>query len=276
LSPARKHASALRPARRGEPRALGLGAGRLLVLLAEWERQTRQVPRIERGEHVALVLDRIGAAGEQKPSLPLDDARVVARHQVLGAGAPRERQQLGEAEAAVAARARIRRLAARIAAHERRHDRAPELLAEVERHVRHAEAVARLARRDHALGRAAGALGVRPLRIEPEAKRHTHRVRQGAQERDRAVHAAAHRHRDPARTRPRAEGRPERVRKRIHDQGLAPDCRRLEEGQAREVALEARRVRLDDPLTVDHQADRRPFAGAARVSEGLVHRRHGR
>src|SRR5438874_13281263 len=93
--------------------------------------------------------------------------------QRLRAGPARKREQLGETEAAVAARAGIRRLAARVAAHERGHHRATELLPEIERHVGDTEPVTRLARRDHALGRAAGALGVRPARVEPEAQRHT-------------------------------------------------------------------------------------------------------
>ena len=50
----------------------------------------------------------------------LRDARVVAGREPVAAGAAREREQLREAEAAVAADARVRRLAARIAAHERR------------------------------------------------------------------------------------------------------------------------------------------------------------
>ena len=47
-----------------------------------------------------------------------DDARVVARREAGGAGAAREREQLGEAEAAVAADARVRRLALGVAGDE--------------------------------------------------------------------------------------------------------------------------------------------------------------
>ena len=194
----------------------------------------------------------------------------MAGREALGAGAPREGEQLGEAEAAVAARARVRRLAARVAADEGRDDRAAELLAQVERHVRHAEPVARLACRDHALGRAARALGVGPGRVEPEPQRHADRVRQRAQQRDGAVDAAAHRDGDASGRRLGAEDRPERVCERVDGERLAADRRRLEQRQSREVAVEPRRVRLDDPVAVDAQADGGPLAAAARVSEDLA------
>ena len=137
--------------------------------------------------------------------------------------------------------------------------------------MRDAEPVARLARGDHALGRAAGALGVGPVRIEPEPQRHADRVRQRAQERDRAVDAAAHRHRDAAGRRRGPEDRPERVRERVDRERLAADRRRLEQRQTGEVALEPGRVRLDDPVAVHEQPDGGPVAAAARVSEDLVH-----
>ena len=58
-------------------------------------------------------------AGEELPAAVLDDARVVAGREPRRAGAAREREQLREAEAPVAARARVRRLAARVALDER-------------------------------------------------------------------------------------------------------------------------------------------------------------
>ncbi len=66
----------------------------------------------------------------------LDDARVMARCKPVAAGAGREREQLVEAEAAVAADARVRRVALRIPAHERRDNGGSELFAQVERDVR--------------------------------------------------------------------------------------------------------------------------------------------
>ena len=262
---------ALGPACSSEPCTLGLRPCYLLVLLAEREGDSREVARLERREHVALVLRRVDSAREEETAVSLDDARVVAGRQPLGAGTPREREQLGEAEAAVAAGARVRRLAAGVAADEGRDNRAPELLAQVERHVRHAEPVTRLARGDHALGRAAGALRIRSVRIEPETEGDPDRVRPGAEERDRAVDAAAHRHGHPPECARSAEHRPDRVRERVHHERLAADRRRLEERQACDVALEPGPVRLDDPVAVDEQAHGCPLAAAARVSEHFAH-----
>ena len=84
----------------------------------------------------------------------------------------RKREQLAEAEAPVAADARVRRLAAGVSVDERLDDRAPELLAQIERDVWDAEPMARLASRDHRRRRTAGALRVGALRIEPEPERH--------------------------------------------------------------------------------------------------------
>ena len=262
---------AVRPARHGEPGSLRLGAGLVLVLVTEREGDAGEPLRIERGQHVALVLRRVYAAREQQPAVAFHDPRVVAGRQPLGAGSPREGEELGEAEATVAPGAGVRRLAARVPAHERCDHCAPELLAQVERHVWDAEPVTRLARRDHALGGAAGALGVRAVGVEPEPQRHPDRVWQRPQQRDRAVHAAAHRHGDSARRRRGPEHRPERVRERVHSERLSADGRRLEQGQPCDVALETGRVPLDDPVAVDAQPDCGPLAVAARVSEAFRH-----
>ena len=50
-----------------------------------------------------------------------------------------------------------------------------EFVPQVERDVRHAERMARLPRREHGVGRAAGAFGVRSVGIEPEAECHPDR-----------------------------------------------------------------------------------------------------
>ena len=70
-----------------------------------------------------------------------------------------------------------------------------------------------------------------------------------------------------------AEDRAERVRERVDRERLAADRGRLEQRQAGERPLEPGRVRLDDPVAVDEQANRSPLAVARRVSEGLDHRR---
>src|SRR5207244_6774771 len=99
---------ALGPVRGLEPRTRRLGTRLHLRLLAEREPDALEVTRVEPREHVALVLRLVGSAGEQQPAVALDDAGVVAGCEVCCAGALRERQQLGEAEAAVAADARVR------------------------------------------------------------------------------------------------------------------------------------------------------------------------
>jgi len=135
-----------------EPGARRLGAGLGLVLLAEREPDAVELARIEACEHVRLVLGRVGAAGEQPAAAMLDDAGVVAGGEPVAACATREREQLREAEAAVAANARVRRLTAGVAADERRDHGAAELLAQVEGDVREPELVARLARSQHGRG----------------------------------------------------------------------------------------------------------------------------
>src|SRR5581483_10708046 len=154
----------------GKSRVGGLAARLLLRLRAEREPQPLEEARVERREHVALVLSLVDGAREQRAPIALDDARVMTCRESRRAGALRERKQLGEAEAAVAADARVRRLAARVAAHERLHDRLAERLAQVERDVREPERMARLARRDHRARRATCALGARPSRVEPETQ----------------------------------------------------------------------------------------------------------
>ena len=79
--------------------------------------------RVEAGEHVGLVLRRVGGAGEEQPAAVLAQARVVPGAEPRRADPAGEGEERGEAEAAVAADARVRRLAARVAGHERRDDR---------------------------------------------------------------------------------------------------------------------------------------------------------
>ena len=195
----------------------------------------------------------------------LDDARVVAGRKAIATCALGECEQLVEAERAVAADARVRRLAVRVAVEEGRHDRAAELLAQVERHVRDAEPVARLARGDDGLGRTARALRVRAGGIEPEAQRHADRVRQRAQKRNGAVDTAAHRNGRASRLRLRAEDRTERIRERIRRERVARNRSGLEQREP----LEPGHVGLDDAVAVDDDANSSPLAVARRVSETL-------
>ena len=141
--------------------------------------------------------------------------------------------------------------------------------------MRKPEAVAGLARGDHGFGRAARALRVGSLGIEPEAQRDADRVRHRAQQRDGAVDAAAHRDRRASGLRLGAEHRTERGRERIDRERLAADGGSLEQRQSDEPAVEPFRIRRDDPVAVDGELHRGPFAVARGISEGLDHERHG-
>ena len=92
--------------------------------------------RVERGQHEQLVLVGIDRACKQAPAAAFDDAGVVTGPELGGACSVRERQELVEAEVAVAAPARIRCLATRVdRVDERVDDGVAELFAPVERHV---------------------------------------------------------------------------------------------------------------------------------------------
>ena len=123
-----------------------------------------------------------------------------------------EGEELAEAEAPVAADARIRRLTGLVPGDERRDHRRAEALAEVERHVWNPERVAGLARREDRGRGAARALAVRPDGVGPEAKRdpdHLAAAGTRLQERDSAVHPAAHRDGNPGGMGSSADGRRE-------------------------------------------------------------------
>src|SRR5207244_5978916 len=121
---------ALGTARDGESGCRCFGARLVLRLVAEREEDAVEERRVEPGEHVRLILLCICGAREEPAPAVLDDTGVVSRREASCARPAREREQLGEAKAAVAADARIGRLAARVAAHERLDDRPAELLAQ--------------------------------------------------------------------------------------------------------------------------------------------------
>ena len=95
----------------------------------------------------------------------------------------------------------------------------------------HPERVTGLACGDDGLGRAAGALGVGPVGIEPEPERDADRSRQRPQQRNRTVDAAAHGNSDPPGGMRRPEHGPDRVGERVDGERLATNRRRLEEGE---------------------------------------------
>ena len=129
--------------------------------------------------------------------------------------------------------------------------------------------MARLARRDHGVGRAAGALGARPGRVEPEAQRHADRVgRARAAARRRCRHRRSSRRRPGPATAPR--GRPARSRSRARPpRASRPGRLRPRAGSARRGRGRARRVGLDDPLAVDEQADGGVVLAAGGVADQL-------
>src|SRR6185312_14581735 len=135
---------ALRPPRRGQAGGARLGPRLRLGLLAQREPAPLEDGGRHRREHVRLILGRIGAADEQRAPASAPHARVVAGGQAGRADAVGELRQGGEAEAAVAAYARVRGQAGPEPAQEVVDDVAAELLAQVEPEVRHAEGMARL------------------------------------------------------------------------------------------------------------------------------------
>ncbi len=241
---------ALGALRGGEPGRAGALPRLLLRALGEREPDAVERARVEAGEHVGLVLRGVGGAGEQQTAPVLADARVVARGEPGGADAAREGQESGEAEAPVAADARVRRLSPLVALDEGRDDGAAEALAQIERHVGRAELVAQLAGCDDRGRRAADALTVGPGGVRPEAQRHADRLVSSVprlEERDGAVDAAAHRHGDALRARPGGDRGAERVVERVERERLAWDGCGLEQVEALDLAAESLRARGPRP-----------------------------
>ena len=131
--------------------------------------------------------------------------------------------------------------------------------------------MARLARRDHGLGRAAGPLGVGAGRVEPEAEGDADRLRAGPEHGDRAVDAAAHRDRDTVGVGRGAKDLRQRVRERVGRERLPGHGGRFEQRQPVERAGDSGRVGLDDPVVLDDEPDEGKLAAASRVPEDLDH-----
>ncbi len=191
----------------------------------------------------------------------------MARPEPVCPGPCDEVEQGIEPEGAVAARARVRRLTRAVGRHERRDHRLAELLPKVERHVREPEGMARRARGGHRRGRAARALRTRAVRVLPEPQRHADRVRTRSEKRDRAVHSATHRDRDPSRPRLGGEDLAERGCERLHGKRVAADGRGFEQRQSVERTLEAVRTRAHDTIAVHDEMGRSPLTVLCRVSD---------
>ena len=214
---------------------------------------------IDGREHVGLILVLVGRARDEPEPVALDDARVVARPQLVCAGTPCKCHELVESKRPVAAHARIRRLPRFVGVRERIDDRVLELLPQVERHVREPALVTRSPRRCDRGRRAACALGVGRSRVLPEPERHPDRVRPGADEGDGTVDPAAHRDGNAPGTRCRRERRAKCGRECLDRERIAADCGRLDERQSFERTVEARRIGSDDRLVVELAAGRRPM-----------------
>ena len=143
--------------------------------------------------------------------------------------------------------------------------------------MRQAEAVAGRARGQHGLGRAAGALGIGAVRVEPEAQRRADGLEArlaDAEERDRAVDAAAHRDHDPVLLGGRRDDLRERLVQRVAGERWRCDRGGLERRQAGkrgEKLVDARAFSpglVDAPL-VDPQPDPGEVAVTCSCSGGL-------
>ena len=198
----------------GQPGVGGQLAHLRLGEIAEREAQPRQRRGSHRGEHVRLVLGRVGSRPEEPV---VGDPRVVAGGERRRADAVGELEHRVEPHVPVAAHARVRRLAARVRGQERVDDARPELRAQVEREVRHAHPVRDRTGDPDRMRGAARRLGV-VLRVGPQLERHGGGVIADQQRRDRGVHPAAHRHERAARVAPprRACAPPRRARGAAH------------------------------------------------------------
>ena len=189
-----------------------------LLEVAEREAQPRERRARQAGEHVGLVLGRVGGQAQQ----PLGRAAgVVAGGQRRGAEAVGEGEHGVQAHVAVAAHARVGRQPGGVIGQPRLDDAGAELVAQVEGEVRKAHAVGEGARAAHRAGRAARALGV-VVGVAPELERHGRGGRPAAQRGDRRVDAAAHGHERALRIDRRRVGglgirhrAPERARERV-------------------------------------------------------------
>ena len=136
---------------------------------AQGQAQPLQQLRRDAREHVRLVLRRVGASSDECAAVALDEARVVTGRYLPSPETLGDCDQRRQTVGAVAGRARIRGLTARVAGHERLDHGTAKGLASVERDVWQPEGVAALTRAQHGRGRAAGALGIGCLLVDPQA-----------------------------------------------------------------------------------------------------------
>ena len=223
------------------PGARGLLPRLLLRLLAEREPDPVEIGRSEPREHVRLVLARVARAGQQQPPAMLEPCG----HSGPSRGALRPR---GARTRAARRSGSCRCSECRDSASPRRRSRRRTVSTTAERNSWRRSSVtcgspsrwqvSRAA--STACGRAAGAFGIRSGRVEPEPQRHADRVTAGAEKRDGAVHAAAHRDGHALGRPRRAEDRTDRVRECVDGERLTSDRRRLEQRQPLRAERRAR------------------------------------
>jgi len=200
-----------------------------------------------------------------------DDPCVMSCRQRVGAGTLGKGKQPGKAEAAVAVDARVGRLAAFVAAHKWLDYGAAKFLTQVEGHMGHAERVTRGARSKDSIGRAAGTLGVGPVRIEPEPQSDADRIRQRLEQCDCAVDTAAHRNGNAPRQPRSAKNRPDRVGKRIDRKRLPTNRSSLQQSQSNERTIEPGSVSLNNALAIELKPHEREFVTTRRITNKLNH-----
>ena len=269
------HVLALGSVRRLQARGARLRPRLHLGLLPEREPAPREDLSGHPGQHVGLVLGRIGAPGDQGDIPAAADAGVVPGRDPVRPDPVGELDQRREAERAVAAHAWVRRAPCLEALDELVDDRRPELAAQVESDMRHAERMARRAGRTHRTRRAAGPLTVGRARIDPQPQRDADGLEPSLdrlQQRDRRVDPAGHGDGDAAR-RGRQVGHCERGRKRPV-QGVGG------KGDTAAVRLGRREHRLEvggaDPSRVqEHRGPRRARRRARRLPSRAGRRTRG-
>ena len=198
LSLAGQEAEVLALALGGDRQAGAGGQLAHLGLRQVGEREAKRGQRIraERGEHVRLVLGRVGRRREQRPGAVVDDARVVAGGQRGRPNPPREGEHRVDPHLAVADHAGVRGPARLVPAQEALDHGVAKRLLQVERQVRQAQPVGQRPGADDRLRRAAAS---RPIRVPvgPQLQRHRDHLGAAAaleQRRDGGVDAAADRH----------------------------------------------------------------------------------
>ncbi len=177
LALSREEAEVLALALRGDGQAGSLCQPPDLGLceLSQGKAEPRKRGRPQSGQHVGLVLGRIGRGLEQRARAVVGDAGVVTRGERRRPDAVREGDHCVDPQVPVADHARVRRLPRPVAVYERAHDLAAEGGLEIQGQVRNPQRMTHRARPSHRLRGAARLGAVRAL-VRPELERHSHDV----------------------------------------------------------------------------------------------------